>query len=130
MRYEVSNTNEPGIAQAFGFDVDHGAAALAGAVLVTGEIDGTAIMKALDSVEAKMSTIADKATEDIKNIGKVTTDTKSAIDALGTEQRVLAAGDEILAACLELGGSITGEHGIGVEKLGLMGAAFTPETLA
>ena len=48
----------------------------------------------------------------------------------GEVERVLAAGDEILRACLDLGGSISGEHGIGVEKLGLMGDAFGPETLA
>jgi glycolate oxidase len=47
----------------------------------------------------------------------------------GEVERVLAAGDEILRACLELGGSITGEHGIGVEKLGLLSAAFTEDTL-
>jgi glycolate oxidase len=45
-------------------------------------------------------------------------------------EAVIAAGNEILGACLDLGGSITGEHGIGVEKLGLMSAAFTDETLA
>jgi len=48
----------------------------------------------------------------------------------GEVERVMAAGDEILRACLDLGGSISGEHGIGVEKLGLMGAAFGTETLA
>ncbi len=48
----------------------------------------------------------------------------------GEVERVLAAGDEILTACLELGGSITGEHGIGVEKLAMMPAAFTADTLA
>jgi glycolate oxidase len=32
-------------------------------------------------------------------------------------RRVLLAGDEILAACVAAGGSITGEHGIGIEKL-------------
>lgn len=48
----------------------------------------------------------------------------------GEVERVLAAGDEILRACLDLGGSITGEHGVGVEKLGLMADAFTEETLA
>jgi glycolate oxidase len=48
----------------------------------------------------------------------------------GEVERVIQAGDEILVACLGLGGSITGEHGIGVEKLGLMTAAFTGETLA
>ena len=31
---------------------------------------------------------------------------------------MLAAGREILEACVALGGSITGEHGIGVEKIG------------
>ncbi|MDX1963952.1 MAG: FAD-linked oxidase C-terminal domain-containing protein [Pirellulales bacterium] len=44
-------------------------------------------------------------------------------------QRVLAAGMEILRACLACGGSVTGEHGIGVEKLSLMHEMFTPEDL-
>ena len=35
-------------------------------------------------------------------------------------QRVIHAGDEILSKCLELGGSVTGEHGIGVEKISFM----------
>jgi glycolate oxidase len=48
----------------------------------------------------------------------------------GEVERVLQAGSEILLACLALGGSITGEHGIGVEKLALMSSAFTDETLA
>ena len=43
--------------------------------------------------------------------------------------RVLEAGEEILKKCLELGGSVTGEHGIGIEKINLMPFAFTPETL-
>ena len=43
---------------------------------------------------------------------------------------VIAAGDEILAKCIALGGSVTGEHGIGVEKISLMDKLFTPETLA
>jgi glycolate oxidase len=34
--------------------------------------------------------------------------------------RVLAAGREILEACIALGGSVTGEHGIGVEKIAQM----------
>jgi glycolate oxidase len=44
-------------------------------------------------------------------------------------QRVLAAGREILAACVELGGSITGEHGIGVEKIEQMPLLFSPDDL-
>ncbi|MCS7305886.1 MAG: FAD-binding protein [Thermoguttaceae bacterium] len=39
-------------------------------------------------------------------------------------QRVLAASYELLEACLECGGSITAEHGIGIEKLPLMTRQF------
>lgn len=38
---------------------------------------------------------------------------------------VIAAGDEILTKCIELGGSVTGEHGIGVEKVSFMDQLFT-----
>jgi glycolate oxidase len=44
--------------------------------------------------------------------------------------RALAAGREILAACVALGGSVTGEHGIGVEKLAELGLCFGPDDLA
>ncbi len=44
-------------------------------------------------------------------------------------RRVLAAGREILEACVELGGSVTGEHGIGVEKIEQMPLLFTPDDL-
>jgi glycolate oxidase subunit GlcD len=44
--------------------------------------------------------------------------------------RVKAAGHEMLQACVELGGSLSGEHGIGVDKRDAMAWLFTPETLA
>jgi len=44
-------------------------------------------------------------------------------------ERVLAAGRDILEACVALGGSLTGEHGIGVEKRGQMPLLFAPEDL-
>jgi glycolate oxidase len=44
--------------------------------------------------------------------------------------RVLAASDEILGKCIEMGGSVTGEHGIGVEKISFMDKLFTPDDLA
>jgi glycolate oxidase len=44
-------------------------------------------------------------------------------------RRVLAAGRAILAACVELGGSLTGEHGIGVEKLGQMSLLFSDDDI-
>jgi glycolate oxidase len=45
-------------------------------------------------------------------------------------QRVLRASDEILEACLDCGGSVTGEHGIGVEKISFMNRMFQPGDLA
>jgi glycolate oxidase len=45
-------------------------------------------------------------------------------------QRVLAASNEILDECVRCGGSVTGEHGIGVEKIDFMPKLFTPEDLA
>jgi glycolate oxidase len=44
-------------------------------------------------------------------------------------RRVLDAGREILEACVALGGSVTGEHGIGVEKIAQMPLLFSPEDL-
>jgi glycolate oxidase len=42
---------------------------------------------------------------------------------------VLDASYEILKACVEFGGSITGEHGVGVEKLGMLDILYPPTTL-
>ncbi len=44
-------------------------------------------------------------------------------------KRVLAASHEILEECVRQGGSVTGEHGIGVEKIDFMPRLFTPEDL-
>ena len=44
-------------------------------------------------------------------------------------KRVVAAGAEILSFCVSLGGSITGEHGVGMEKNDLMPLLFTEDDL-
>ena len=44
-------------------------------------------------------------------------------------RNVLEASGEILQACLDLGGSVTGEHGIGVEKISFMKKMFTEDDL-
>src|SRR5437867_5910902 len=44
-------------------------------------------------------------------------------------RRALGAGHDILEKCIELGGSVTGEHGIGVEKIDFMEKQFTREDL-
>jgi len=45
-------------------------------------------------------------------------------------KRVLAASGEILDECIACGGSVTGEHGIGVEKISFMHKLFTEDDLA
>ena len=44
-------------------------------------------------------------------------------------RRTLAASDDILTECVRLGGSVSGEHGIGVEKIDFMARQFTVEDL-
>ena len=44
-------------------------------------------------------------------------------------ERAMKAGMEILAACVALGGTITGEHGVGIEKVGAMSMLFTENDL-
>lgn len=48
----------------------------------------------------------------------------------GIMERVHAAGHEIVAASVAVGGVLSGEHGIGVEKRDLMPLMFTPDDLA
>jgi glycolate oxidase len=45
-------------------------------------------------------------------------------------ERALRAGDEILKTCVELGGAISGEHGVGIEKREQMTYAFSTRDLA
>lgn len=44
-------------------------------------------------------------------------------------RRAIAAGEAILQRCLDLGGSVTGEHGIGVEKIDFMSRQFSADDL-
>jgi len=45
-------------------------------------------------------------------------------------RRVLEVSHEILGECIRQGGSVTGEHGIGVEKIDFLPRLFTPADLA
>ena len=47
----------------------------------------------------------------------------------GDLEKAQHAGDEILKYCIRAGGSITGEHGVGMEKMELMGQQFPGPTL-
>jgi glycolate oxidase len=44
-------------------------------------------------------------------------------------RRAIDAGRDILRACVEMGGSLTGEHGVGVEKIAEMPLIFSPDDL-
>jgi glycolate oxidase len=45
-------------------------------------------------------------------------------------EKVIEAGEQVIRKCIELGGSVSGEHGIGVEKLDMMPLMFSTEDLA
>ena len=47
----------------------------------------------------------------------------------GQVERVKKAAADIMAKCVEVGGSITGEHGVGIEKRDLMPLIFSPDDL-
>jgi glycolate oxidase len=47
----------------------------------------------------------------------------------GTLERVLAASEEIVLLCVEAGGALSGEHGIGLEKRDFMPLVFSAEDL-
>jgi len=44
-------------------------------------------------------------------------------------ERTKNAGEEILQYCIDVGGAITGEHGVGMEKNEMMPRMFSPESL-
>lgn len=48
----------------------------------------------------------------------------------GKIESVVKAGEEIIQKCIDLGGSVTGEHGVGVEKVDLLTRMFDPASLA
>ena len=47
----------------------------------------------------------------------------------GDLERCEALGAEILKLCVEVGGCLTGEHGVGIEKRDLMSVQFAPEDM-
>ena len=49
-----------------------------------------AILKALDGIEAKLKAFSDKADGEAKTVGQISADTKTALDAIGIQQREMA----------------------------------------
>jgi glycolate oxidase len=48
---------------------------------------------------------------------------------LGEYEKVVRAGTEILSYCVSVGGSLTGEHGVGIEKRDMMPLLFSEDDL-
>ena len=55
-----------------------------------GAVDLSVLMKALDGIEHKLNGMNEKANGEIATLGKVSADTKTALERIGTEQRELA----------------------------------------
>jgi glycolate dehydrogenase FAD-linked subunit len=48
----------------------------------------------------------------------------------GEFERALEANEEVLHACIDLGGTVTGEHGVGLDKAEKLALLFSPDDLA
>jgi FAD/FMN-containing dehydrogenase len=97
--------------------------------------DGTVPRDKLTKALHKVSEIAEKYHLTIANVahaGDGNLHPLILFDAKKPEERMAAkkAGDEILDACIALGGTITGEHGIGLEKVDAMHYMFDSADLA
>lgn len=52
--------------------------------------DIESVIKSLDKIEANLTKQSEKADNEMKELGRVTNETKNALDSLGTTQRELA----------------------------------------
>jgi FAD/FMN-containing dehydrogenase len=91
--------------------------------------DGTVPRTALPAVLKKVAEVSKKYNLQIPNVfhaGDGNLHPLILFDWRNAEQkaRVMQAGMEILALCVEMGGTISGEHGVGIEKMDAMRLVF------
>jgi len=91
--------------------------------------DGTVPRTALPAVLKKVSEVSQKYDLQIPNVfhaGDGNLHPLILFDWRNAEQkaRVMQAGMEILRLCVEMGGTISGEHGVGLEKINAMRLVF------
>jgi glycolate oxidase len=92
-------------------------------------MDGTIPRKMLPEILRRMSALSDKHGLRVANVfhaGDGNLHPLILFDANqpGQLETAEAFGGDILKACVELGGVLTGEHGVGIEKRDLMGEMF------
>ena len=98
-------------------------------------LDGVVPRTRLESVLQEIYKIADHYRVKLSNVfhaGDGNLHPNISYDGRDPDERarVFKAGHEILEACVKAGGSISGEHGIGVEKIDFMPLLFTKEDMA
>ena len=96
--------------------------------------DGTVPRTALPKVLRKVSEVSKKYNLMIPNVfhaGDGNLHPLILFDWRDADQkaRVMKAGMEILELCVEMGGTISGEHGVGLEKIDAMRLVFTEEDI-
>ena len=97
-------------------------------------MDGTIPRKQLPHVLGRIGQLADKHRLRVANVfhaGDGNLHPLILFDANnpGELERAEAFGADILRLCVEVGGVLTGEHGVGVEKRDLMGSMFNDDDL-
>ncbi|MEC7243480.1 MAG: FAD-linked oxidase C-terminal domain-containing protein, partial [Pseudomonadota bacterium] len=97
-------------------------------------MDGTIPRKALPEMLTRMSAMSQKYGLRVANVfhagdGNLHPLILFDANAEGELERAEAFGAEILRNCVALGGVLTGEHGVGVEKRDLMGEMFSEDDL-
>ncbi|MGH8543720.1 MAG: FAD-binding oxidoreductase [Gammaproteobacteria bacterium] len=91
--------------------------------------DGVVPRSRLPEMMKRVADISEKSNLRIANVfhagdGNLHPNILFDMRAPGELDRVVEAGGAILRACIELGGSITGEHGVGLEKKAYIGLLF------
>jgi glycolate oxidase len=96
-------------------------------------LDGTIPVSALSEVLGRIGRLADSYGLRVANVfhaGDGNMHPLILYDAnAGEIDKAEALGADILRLCVEMGGCLTGEHGVGVEKRDLMEAQFAPSDL-
>jgi glycolate oxidase subunit GlcD len=97
-------------------------------------LDGVVPRTKLEAVLETIYEIADRHQVTLSNVfhaGDGNLHPNISYDGRDREEtaRVVAAGREILQACVDAGGSITGEHGIGIEKAECLPMLFSREDI-
>ncbi len=96
--------------------------------------DGVVPRRALPTVLARIEELASEAGLRVANVfhaGDGNLHPLVLFDAAdpGAEEAAEALAEEIVGCCLELGGSITGEHGVGIDKACMMPLMFSEDDL-